>query len=193
MDKITWYRLQNNLAGITSDASATTGAEHSLASSDGISLCIFSDDVENTTADPTVNSAQEVFKANGIRISNWNLLDSNNTPYALEAWPMQSPCIHIVHDGTTSSDTYAEDSEFDLKDLGVGTGWVAYNFDNDNYAFVKSVEYVADNGNYSRIYLATDKAGNNATTAADIDTDDDLYLFPYSAAQYPLSDIGLMT
>jgi len=98
-----------------------------------------------------------------------------------------------VHDGTTSSNTYFEDTGVDFRELGVsgGQNWVIFNTTNNNYAYVKSLQK-SSTGRYGRLNTSKDLLGT-ATSAADFDTGDVCLVMNKKYIQYPLSDYGLMT
>ena len=171
--------------------SATGGA--ALTTVLGVKLVKFTTDVMSTTSDPADVDGTNWFEANGIKISANVALLASDQLLQIEAWRMDYIWLKAYHDGTTSSDTYFEDSSYDFKELGVcGNGqWLIYNQTNGNYAYVKDVRK-GTGSKHSRIYTATDAAGT-ATTAADFDTSDVCYVFPVAAASYPLSDIVIMT
>jgi len=176
--------------GIT--VSATGG--RALTTTEGIKLCKFTNsNILDVTADPADVDGTNWWEANGISISSNVSLLENDIMLEIEAWKMDYIWLKAYHDGTTSNNTYFEDTSYDFKELGVsGNGqWLIYNQTNGNYAYVKSVKK-GTGGKHSRIYTATDTVGT-ATTAADFVTNDVCFIFPRSAACYPLSDIGAMT
>ena len=185
-----WFRLQRNAYGLTR---ATTG-DKALVTSAGISLVKFTDTAIATSSDPSTVDASNYINANGIKLDYALSLLTNDTIVLVEAYRMNAPWIMCIHDGTTNSHTYFEDASFDFFELGVsGNGqWLIYNQTNGNYAYIKSVTKPMGKSKNCRIYTATDAAGT-ATSAADFVTSDVCFVFPVSAAQYPMSDIGLMT
>jgi len=193
-----WNRIAH---GATGGAAASggisigvTGGAALVGASTGIVLCKFTTDPINTTSDPEIVDATNWIDANGIKLSSTVDMLKSDHLIMIEAWRMQYIWLKGVHDGTTSSNTYFEDSSYDFKELGVsGNGqWLIYNQTNGNYAYVKSVTKPAGKTKHCRIYTATDADGT-ATTAADFDTSDVCWVFPIQAMCYPLGDIGIMT
>ena len=119
----------------------------------------------------------------------------DGNPFTVHAFRMNIPIVRAVHDGTTSSNTYFEDSSIDFFEAGIsGNGkFIIINETNDNYAYVGSITKPAGKTKYCRIYTYEDEDLTTATAAADFDTSDLCYIIPRSAVQYPLSGIGLMT
>lgn len=174
----------------------TTGGA-ALGTTDGIALITMGDHQENITSDPSSVDATQWIDVDGIKIaSSMDLLESDQL-LMIEAWRQHFTILKAYHDGTTSNNTYFEDSSYDFKELGVSGNceWILYNQSNGNYAFIKEVRKpnnTTGSKKFSRLYLARDREGT-ATSAADIDTNDVCFIFPVSQAAYPLSDIGLMT
>jgi len=186
-----WTRLMGTDGGLERAAAG----DRNLRTDKGIKLVKFTDSVLNTTSDPSEVDPSNWVEANGIQITSDAAMMNDNYVVLVEAWRMNNVFIKATHDGTTSSNTYFEDASFDFLELGVsGNGqWLIYNITtNCDYAYVKSVTKPMGKSKHCRIYTATDAAGT-ATTAADFDTGDICYIFPVSAAWYPMSDIGLMT
>jgi len=185
-----WFRIQRNVYGLTRAAAG----EKALVTADGINLVKFTDTAIATSSDPASVDASNYIDANGIMLDQDLAGFADDIIYMVEAWRMNAPWIMCIHDGTTNSHLYFEDASFDFFDLGVsGNGqWLIYNQTNGNYAYIKSVTKPMGKSKNCRIYTATDAAGT-ATSAADFVTSDVCFVFPVSAAQYPMSDIGLMT
>lgn len=185
-----WYRLQGDTCGFT----LANAGDRALVSSAGISLVQFTDAAIDTSSDPSSVDPANYIDANGIQLAAAMDFFADDEVVMVEAWRMNNVFIKATHDGTTSSNTYFEDASFNFHELGVsGNGqWLIYNITNTNYAYIKEITKPMDKSKYCRIYTATDSTGT-ATTAADFDTGDVCYIFPVSAAWYPLSDIGLMT
>jgi len=171
----------------------TTGGRN-LTLVKGVKLVKFvNSNILDVSSDPADVDSTNWPDANGIKISANVALLTTDKMVQIEAWRMDFIWLKAYHDGTTSSNTYFEDTSYDFIELGVcGNGqWLIYNQTNGNYAYVKDV-LKGSGSNHSRIYTAIDAAGT-ATTAADFDTSDVCYLFPVAAASYPLSDVALMT
>ena len=191
-----WNRIAH---GATGGAAASggisigvTGGAALVGTSTGVVLCTFTKDIFDTTSDPAIVDASEFFNANGIKISSTLDMLKSDHMILIEAWRASFTWVKGVHDGTTNSNTYFEDSSYDFRSAGVGRGWMIYNQTNGNYAYVDRVTKPAGKTKWCRVYTATDKDGT-ATTLADFDTSDVCWLFPADAACYPLSDVGAMT
>ena len=175
-----------------------TDGVRSLDGSEGISLVAFTaslaDYLDGTASAPSDVEVAKWYEANGIRIDTATLGLADGIPFMIEAWPLGQSFIRAVHDGTTSSNTYFEDSSVDFEKAGVEGGgtWIMINENNDNYCYVKEVQRPSGKTRKCRLLSATD-AGGTATTAADFDTDDVVFIIPLDQVQYPLSGIGLMT
>lgn len=182
-----WYRGQGNDTGINADA---TG-DRTVQTDQGVKLVYFEDIPHKLTAVPTVVEAGDWQKANGIQLTSDLTALTDHALLMCEAFRMDVPFTRGVHDGTTSSNTYFEDSSMDFAHQGVcgGQTWILYNMTNNNYAHISSLVKVTDK--YSRLMLS-DAAGT-ATTAADIDTSDVCLIMQKDMAQYPLSTYGHMT
>ena len=178
-------------------AFTTTGGAALSTTAAGIALCKFAEPADDLTqggSDPVTVDSTNWTEGNGIKCCQTMDLLENDILLLVEAWRMNYVWLKAYHDGTTSSNTYFEDSSYDFRELGVsGNGkWIIYNQTNGNYAYVKKVTKPADKTRHCRIYTALDVDGT-ATTAADFDTSDVCYLFPVDACPYPMSDIGKMT
>lgn len=192
-----WNRIAHGATGGAACSGGisigVTGGAALVGASTGVVLCKFVAEPIDTTSDPAIVDATNWPDANGIKLS--STLDMLKTDHLvmIEAWRMNYIWIKGVHDGTTDSNTYFEDTSYDFKELGVcgNGGWLIYNQTNGNYAYVKDVRK-GTAGKHSRVYTAVD-ANGTATTAADFDTSDVCYIFPVSAACYPLSDVVIMT
>jgi len=186
---VTWCRMLGNDAGIHVDSGTDT-----VNSDKGIKLVQFDEGkiADDATSDPSAVTQDEWYKANGIQITSDVAMLEDDHLYLLEAWGMDMPVIQITHDGGDATNTYVEDSSVDLRHAGVSSGWVVYNQTNGNYAYVGEVKRPAGESKYCRATLVTSRGGN-ATTAADIDDDDVIYLFPEGYLTYPKSDIGAMS
>ena len=192
-----WNRVMH---GHTGGVAATGGIQIGVTggaaylSTGGVALVEFTEDPIDTTSDPSTVDGTNYIDANGIKIASSLAMLSSDNMIMIEAWRMSFPWIRGYHDGTTSSNTYFEDSSYDFRELGVsGNGqWMIYNMTNGNYAYVKKVVKPAGKTKWCRIETATDRDGT-ATTLADFDTYDICFIFPIDAMCYPLSDIGAMT
>lgn len=168
-----------------------------LDSSDGITLVKFEDgpgSLPGSGGTPSELENAQWYDANGIKIDDGVLPNTDGVPCLLEAWGLSFPIVRAVHDGGDNKNTYAQDSSVDFRDAGVegGQNWVVFNVSNDDCAYVKSVVKPQGQSKYCRIMLAENSAGD-ATAAADIDDGDILILVPKSEVQYPLTGPGFMT
>ncbi len=188
-----WYRLQGADIAITRVAAG----DRTVQTAQGIKLVNFTADPMDMTADLTaftdVNWNENGKDANGVQLTSDLTGLTDHGLLCFEAWRSSVPIIRAVHDGTTSSNTYFEDSSVDFRELGVSGGqlWLIYNFTNANYCYVGEVQKPSGKSKYCR--LTSVLANGNATTAADFDTSDVVYVLPKSHAQYPLGDYGIMT
>jgi hypothetical protein len=186
IDLATGYGIQSvDSTGVTELTTAT-----------GITLVQFDGDSDTIpTSAPTALEPAEYWKANGIGIGASAAANVDGNPFTVHAFRMNVPIVRAVHDGTTSSGTYFEDSSIDFVEAGIsGNGkFIIINETNDNYAYVGSITKPAGKTKYCRIYTYEDEDLTTATAAADFDTSDLCYIIPRSAVQYPLSGIGLMT
>ena len=190
-----WHRVIGNDQCIDSAAAGDKLVKTTM----GINLVAFTADPIDMSADlvplsgamPVVDGAA----ANGVHLTSDLSVLTDHKVVILEAWGSSGVnVIRATHDGTTSSNTYFEDSNVDFRDNGVcgGQKYVIYNLTNNNYAYVKDVQKPSGKSRYCRLTTATTTTGT-ATTAADFDTSDVVLVMPLKWAQYPLSDYGLMT
>lgn len=167
-----------------------------LTAATGITLVKFEGDSDTIpTSAPTVLEPAEYYKANGIGIGASAAANVDGNPFTVHAFRMNIPIIRAVHDGTTSSNTYFEDSSIDFIEAGVSDNgkFIIINETNDNYAYVGAITKPAGKTKHCRIYTYEDEGLAVATSAADFDTSDLCFIIPRIAVQYPLSGIGLMT
>lgn len=188
-----WFLLMP--AGDSIETVDTTGVR-TLDTSDGITLVQFNDapgSLPGSGGTPTSLENAEWYKANGIAISASCAAIQDGIPYIVMAFPIQVPVIRAVHDGGDTSHTYCQDSSIDFKEAGVSGGqqFIVINETNDNYAYVKAVQKPAGQAKYCR--LTTSDSAGTATSAADFDDDDVLFVLPKDWVQSPLSGIGAMT
>lgn len=188
-----WYRLQGKDTGI----SIVAAGDKTVETAKGIYLVNFTEDPMDMSADLTaftdVNWNENGKDANGIKFASDVVGLTDHGLLHMEAWRMQVPIIRAVHDGTTSANTYFQDSSIDFKKLGVSGGqlWLLYNFTNQNYAYIGEIQKPSGQSKFCRVTLVT--AAGIAMAAADSDTSDVAYLLPKKNAQYPLSDYGIMS
>lgn len=183
-----WARCMGNDTSI----SRVAAGDRTLDTSYGITLVKFPEMESNDiTATPTSVEAGQWNDADGILISSDSVPLADDVMFLLEAWTLDVPFVMGVHDGTTNNNTYFEDSSVDFRDAGVSTGWIIYNKSNGNYAYVGEVQKPAGKKKYCRVTSVL--ASGSATTAADFDTNDIVFLMPADAMAYPLSAIGAMT
>lgn len=194
-DEVLWCPLipeeySVNIAGSTGNRSLGTSA--------GIRLVKFNDEpgsLPGSGGTPSDLENGHWWKANGIEVAATAIAIGNGEPFCVEAYRMTVPIIRAVHDGTTDSDTYFEDSSIDFLEAGVSPNgkFILINESNDNYAYVGAITKPAGQANHCRIYTYEDEGLVTANDGANFDTDDVIYIIPREWVQYPLSGIGLMT
>lgn len=184
-----WCRMLGNDGAIV----RAVAGDRTITTDKGIKLVKFSDESINQTSDPEVVDAGNWIDANGIMITGDVGFLADDNIVLVEAYRMDTLWIKATHDGTTSMN-YLEDSSYDFKELGVSGGqtFICYNLTNGDYAYVLNVVKPAGKTKFCRLTLGTADGTAYTTAEADIDTSDVCYIFPVSAAQYPLSDLGLM-
>ena len=160
----------------------------------GITLVKFEDDADVLpTSAPSSVEPGRFWEANGIKIHADSEINNDGEPFTAHCFRMTVPIIRAVHDGTTSSGTYFEDSSIDFMEAGVsGNGkFIILNESNDNMAYVGKITKPSGKDKYCRIYTYEDELLATATAAADFDTADVCFIIPRQYVQYPL--ISLMT
>ena len=159
-----------------------------LTTDTGITLVQFTGDADTIpTAAPTSLEPAEYYKANGIAVAASAACNVDANPFTVHAFRMNVPIVKAVHDGTTSSNTYFEDSSVDFIEAGVsGNGkFIIINSTNDNMGFVGKITKPAGKNKFCRIYTYEDETLATATAAADFDTSDVCFIIPRMYAQYP--------
>lgn len=183
-----WCRLMGNDASL----SRVAAGDRTANTDRGIKLVQFDKETANQSSDPTTINPEEWYKANGVQLTADIAFLADDNIVLVEAWRSLGPrVIKAVHDGGDATNTYIQDASIDFSLAGVSEGFVVYNLTNGNYAFVGDVQKPQGQKKYCRLTLV-DAAGN-ATTAADIDDDDVLYVYPPKHFPYPYTDIGIMT
>lgn len=184
-----WARCMGNDTSI----SRVAAGDRTLDTSYGITLVKFPvGDSNDLTATPTSVEAGQWNDADGILISSDSVPLADDVMFLLEAFTLDVPVVNAVHDGGNNCNTYLQDASVDFRDAGVSPGWIIYNKSNGNYAYVGEVQKPAGQAKYCRVTSLL-SPGGSATTAADFDNSDVIFLMPKSAMAYPLSAIGLMT
>ena len=167
-----------------------------LTTATGITLVQFTN-ASNAfpTAAPSSVEPGRWWEANGIGIGASAAANVDGNPFTVQAFRMNVPIVRAVHDGTTSSNTYFEDSSIDFLSAGISDNgqFILINETNDNYAFVGAITKPAGKDKYCRIYTYENADLSTATAAADFDTSDVCFIIPMQYVQYPLSGVGLMT
>ena len=166
--------------------------------SDGIRLVKFNDEpgsVPGSGGTPSDVENGRWWEANGIEITASCAAIQDGAPYMVMVFRMTVPIVRAVHDGTTNSNTYFEDSSIDFFEAGVSSNgkFIIINESNDNYAYVGAITKPSGKSRYCRIYTYEDENLTTATAAADFDTSDVCYILPREWVQHPLSGIGAMT
>ena len=166
--------------------------DRTLQTDKGVKLVQFDGPPEALSADPTVVSPYEFWKANGFMVTSdlASLSDDAFVSFLVfEATDLVvGPC---VHDGDTNNASKCIDKDVDFAACGVSKGHIVYNLTNGNIALVASLEKYPGTNIFNSINLV-ESDGETATSAADIDTNDVFYVFPPNIA-YPKSDLGWMT
>ena len=169
-----------------------------LDTSDGVRLVKFDDapgTVPGSGGTPSDVENGRWWEANGIEITASCAAIADGNPYTVLVFRMSVPIVRAVHDGTTSSNTYFEDSSIDFFEAGVSSNgkFIIINESNDNYAYVGTITKPSGKTRHCRIYTFEDETLATATAAADFVTSDVCYIIPRQWVQSPLSGIGLMT
>jgi len=174
----------------------TNGTNAALTTATGITLVKFTN-ASNAfpTAAPSSVEPGRWWEANGIGIGASAAANVDGNPFTVQAFRMNVPIVRAVHDGTTSSNTYFEDSSIDFLSAGVSDNgqFILINESNDDYAFVGAITKPAGKDRYCRIYTYLNADLSTATSGADFDISDVCYIIPMQYVQYPLSGIGLTT
>jgi hypothetical protein len=186
---VEWYRAMGNDVAITRAAAG----DRTVQSGQGIKLVKFTDVPHQLSADPSEVEAGDWANANGIQLTSDLTGLTDHAVLMVECFRISCPFVRAVHDGTTSANTYFEDSSIDFKENGVqgGQKWILFNVNNTNYAHIGAVQKPAGQSKYCRLTLVD--SGGTAMTLADSDTGDVAIIMPKDMAQYPLSDYGHMT
>lgn len=177
LDLAAGYGLQQDIADGIID----------LEAAHGITLVKFTDaaDVLPTAAPDTVEPGRW-WEANGIKIP---AASTTNAKLAtVHCFRLTVPFVRAVHDGTTASGTYFEDSSIDFLEAGVsGNGmFILISENNDNMAYVGEITKPSGKDKHCRIYTYEDEDLKVATAAAAFDTDDVVFIIPRQSVQYPL-------
>jgi len=184
--------LWNRALGCDNTHQYDATGDPTLATGQGVSLVKFTEmNAMDESSDPSTVESGQWNDANGIKIAADTLMLSDDDLLQIECWTMDVPMVRAIHDAGDAVNTYIQDSSLDFRDAGVSTGWIIYNKTNGDYAFVGEVQKPSGQSKHCRATLVD--SNGDATTAADIDDDDVIYLFPKGYAGYPLSDIGAMS
>jgi len=174
----TWYRLMAADSALYTTAAGT----RTIPTTRGIIPI----KITGTVGDETVATAEssDTDNINGFQITSDAECNTNANILLWKAHKYDCRVIRAVHDGTTSSNTYFEDSSLDFRELGVTAGWVIINASNDNRTAVVSVTRPAGKAKYCRVNVLS-------TLTADFDTADVCFLMPPEDEQ--LTAITAMT
>jgi len=178
--------------------SVDTDGIMTLTAAVGITLVKFNDEPGSMPGSGGTPSSVEPgrwWEANGIGIGASATANVDTNPFTVTCFRMNVPIIRAVHDGTTNSHLYFEDSSIDFFEAGVSDNgkFILINYTNDNYAYVGKITKPAGKSNHCRIYTYENEGLVTATEAADFVTGDVIYIIPRQWVQYPLSGVGLMT
>jgi len=152
----------------------------------GITLVKFTGDSDTLpTAAPSAVEPGRFMEANGILVPAASTTDAKLA--TVHCHRANIPFIRAVHDGTTNSHLYFEDSSIDFLGAGISPNgkFILINATNDNMAYVGKITKPEGKTNYCRIYTYEDEALSVATAAADFVTSDVIYIIPRAYAQYP--------
>lgn len=180
-------------AGYGVESIDTTGVT-ALTTATGITLVKFID----TSDDLPLVAPEDVepgryYEANGIKIGASAAANVSGNPFTVQCYRMNVPIVRAVHDGGNTCHTYFQDSSMDFVEAGIsGNGkFLLINETNNNMAYVGAITKPAGQANYCRIAIYEDAGLETATTAADFDDDDVIFIIPRADVQYPL--LTLMT
>lgn len=183
-----WAIAMGNDACLTRAAAG----DHALATDKGIKLVKFTARRGmDESSDPEAVEVGRWQEANGIQITADATFLADDKLMAIEVFPMEQVIVRAVHDGDSNSNSYLQDSSIDFEQAGVSAGWIVYNQSNGNYAYVGSITKPSGYKNACRVN--TVDSNGDATTAADFDAADVVFLYSPDYAAYPMSDIGAMT
>jgi len=192
-----WYRLQGKDTAI----SRVAAGDRTVQTDKGFYLGHIPMKMNEMDADGDftafgdVNWKEDGMEANAVKIASDVVGLTDHALLMFEFYRMTYPIIRAVHDGGDACNTYIQDASIDFLELGVVSStppqWLVYNLTNQDYAYVGVVQKPSGQQKHCRATLVN--AAGTAMAAADIDDDDVLLLLPKYAAQYPLSDYGLMS
>ena len=162
-----------------------------LTTATGITLVKFDDEpgsMPGSGGAPSTVEPGRFWEANGIGIGASAAANVDGNPFTVQCFRMNIPIIRAVHDGTTNSNTYFEDSSIDFFEAGVSDNgkFILVNESNDNMAYVGTITKPSGKSRYCRIYTYEDEGLATATATADFDTSDVVFIIPRQYIQYPL-------
>lgn len=186
-----WHRLLGNDAAIVATPTETddSGWVPSAESGSGIKLVQFGEPGINLSSAPSV--VTDPNDADGIMItSDFGSITAGDVMW-VKAYRATQPVVKATHDGGDNA-TDLTDTSQDFAELGVcgGQQWLAINLSNAEYCYVGKVQKPFGYSKYCKCTLV-DAAGNDLSP--DVDDDDVFWLMPKNDAQYPLSDIGIVS
>lgn len=185
-----WHRIQGHDTAITRVAAG----DRTVQTAQGIFLCAIDGNPADLGSDPAVftdcNFTENGKVANAVKLTSDLTGLTDHALCLFEAKRSSIPVFRGVHDGTTSSDEYFEDSSIDFKELGVSGGqtWIMINKTNNNYVHIGAVQKPSGKSKFCRLTSVT--AAGVLTGSADFDTSDVIYVMQKAHAQYPLGDYG---
>lgn len=188
-DSVVWTIDYAAGYGVESVDTNTTNAV--LTAATGITLVKFTDEpgsMPGSGGAPSTVEPGRFWEANGIMVGASAACNADGNPFTVQCFRMHVPIIRAVHDGTTNSHTYFEDSSIDFFEAGVSANgkFILINESNDNCAYIGRIVKPSGQTRYCRLYTYEDERSDTATAAADFVTSDVCFIIPREYVQYPL-------